>query len=136
MLAGEVGPVDIEENEFGVRGTATGEFEPLLGPGPHQQIGVRQTGRVETRGQRGLVDAVGGARPSRDLARQLAGRVRDLGAPTVVQGEVQDYRRVGLGLAGELGERPSGARRDQCEIARHPEPHAILDGVSDSAITA
>src|SRR5208282_6772300 len=84
LALAEIGPPRLGEVEFRI-----GELEekkvgnPELARSPDQQVGIGQAGRVETRGERVLVDLIGSQRSRRDFACDSLGRAHEVLTPAV-----------------------------------------------------
>ena len=88
----EVGPEDRRHVDLGV-GDLPEEVvrDAHLAARADEEVGVGQTGRVETRLDRGLVDLLGLEASGLHLHREGAHRVRELGPPRVVERDVEDH---------------------------------------------
>jgi len=72
VLAGKVGPVDVDEAELGVRRLPQQEVgEPLLAGGADQEVGIREVAGVQEAGEGALVDGMD-RQPARGAARRWA----------------------------------------------------------------
>ena len=115
-----------------------------LAGGPDEEVGVGKPGGVEVRGERVLVDRVGGPAPGGDLGGERAGGVGDFCPRTVVEREAEDEPGVGrrrtLGLV-ELGEDLGGSPsrrpiRRKRMFSRRIVSRSTLRNSQQSAISA
>ena len=124
MLASEIGPQDIGEDELAV-GRLPHEIvrQAVLTGGAHQEFGVRHVGCVQTLGDGLLVDLVG-----RDaLTHDLTNGVDELGLAAVIERDREGERAIPLREFDGLVDSPEQSFRDPpITTADEPDAHALL----------
>src|SRR5581483_2820347 len=132
QLAGpELRPQRVDEDELGVRELPEQEVrDSELAGRPDQQVGIRQLGRVEVRGERVLVDL---ARVDSRL-REPASGLDDLGPSAVVERDPELEPVVLRRLALERGHLPPQRLRRAVAPAEEADADALLHEVGELAV--
>src|SRR5260221_60988 len=124
VVAAEVGPERLGHPDFRVRDLPEQEVaDAHFAARPDQQIGIRLACRVEIIAELALVEFLG-ADAVRDRA---ARRIDDLGAPAVVQRDVEQHPCVLFGLLDADAEFVLSIGREFIRAAAHLEPHVVRE---------